>query len=654
MARIRFTEGERHVFRRRVYMPLSQWAADHLLVKDGPYAGGRYRRDVNPYLVEIMDTWSHPDVEQVVVCGSAQTGKSLVMHAALAYCVAMRPGPRMLAMQDDESLAKVVSNKLLPMFRASRPVRDMLSRVRIGQISFRDSTAIFLASAQSQNARASISIQDLMLDEEALYRQIAGQGVPALEFLERTRSYSRTRKVLRESKPIGGDECSIIQALDDCDEIRHFEARCPACMRHNELTEDGLTMAEKKAGPQDVERKKLARYKCAHCGYLWTDQMRDRAVAMGRWVAAEPVPGPRKVGFVVPAILSKNVSLSEILAAKMRAEASDSPALRQHYANGMWALPYRAVEMETEASAIMARIDKTLAPRTVPGDVVALTAGVDSQARGFWYAVWGWRPDLSSVLVDYGRLPDWDAVHALLLETRYAYEADGPQAGRSLGVWRAAIDSGGTRSDGEVISRTEDVYRWVRRYGGNRVFACKGASRESVTPVRAVSLDRFPSSRVRIPGGLWLYLLDTQYFKGLLFSRFGHDARQPVTLHNGTEQVFADHLSAESLQRDRNGKLVWVRKRKANHLLDCCMMAHACVDGSWLPSLHMLLEREAAARAVPVPPPTASVDLPMPTPVRDAGGEALRRPLPQRTLPVRSLPQRAPNRPGFMRRSPDF
>ena len=54
--RIRFTDGERHVFRKRPYEPLSEWAAANLLVKDGPYAGGRYRKDVNPYLVEIMQT----------------------------------------------------------------------------------------------------------------------------------------------------------------------------------------------------------------------------------------------------------------------------------------------------------------------------------------------------------------------------------------------------------------------------------------------------------------------------------------------------------------------------------------------------------------------------------------------------------------------
>ena len=50
MPSFRFTSGERHVFRRRAHISLSVWASQNIVVKDGPYAGGRYRRDVNPYL----------------------------------------------------------------------------------------------------------------------------------------------------------------------------------------------------------------------------------------------------------------------------------------------------------------------------------------------------------------------------------------------------------------------------------------------------------------------------------------------------------------------------------------------------------------------------------------------------------------------------
>lgn len=466
----------------------------------------------------------------------------------------------------------------------------MLGKVRAQHIGFRDGTSLFLASAQSPGQRASISIQDLFLDEEALYKQIAGQGVPVAEFKERTRSYARKHKILRVSKPIGGEECSIAQALSEMDELRHYLVRCPACQAYQPMIKDRLVLLEKGASPREIKERRLGRYRCAECGYLWTDYLRDQAVQHGHWEAEEPVSRPRSIGFLLPAILSANVSISEVVAEKVAAERSDSPATKQQYINGMWALPFRMVEMESKEEEILSLVDPELPPRTVPGDAVALTAGIDVQARGFWYVVKAWRPDMSSVLIDYGRLTDWPAVQALM-DTRYPFETRSPRAGQSLHIWRAGIDSGGTRLDDAVVSRTEEVYTFVRRHGQGRLFACKGLSRESHTPVRATMIDRLPSSRMRIPGGLWLYLLDTHYFKGLVFGRLRMDAHQPMTLHSKTDETFARQITAEVLERDRNGHLVWKRLRKSNHYLDCVMMADACVDGSWLPSFQLIVEQ---------------------------------------------------------------
>ena len=73
-------------------------------------------------------------------------------------------------------------------------------------------------------------------------------------------------------------------------------------------------------------------------------------------------------------------------------------------------------------------------------------------------------------------------------------------------------------------------------------------------------------------------------------------------------------------------------------------MASACVDGAWLPSFQMIVEREllaaAQARLVrPAVPEARGVD--------PRAGMISRPPLPARVLPGREAPQR--NRPGFLR-----
>ncbi|MGE4470962.1 MAG: terminase gpA endonuclease subunit [Desulfovibrio sp.] len=589
----RFTPGERHVFRRRPRVPVSRWAADNLVVPDGPFSGGRFRLDVNPYLAGIMDCWGEPWTEEVVVCGAPQTGKTLAMYACLAFGVEMRPGPRMLAMPDDDTLDRVGKGKLRPLFRACPPIRALLGRATASQIRFRDGTALYLSSAQSPAQRASISVQDLFLDEEALYRQIAGQGVPVLDFVERTRSYAHKRKILRVSKPVGGEDCSIVQAVrEGVDELRRFEARCPACMTFQVLEEPGLICTEKCESPTEIRRRRLGRYKCAHCGYLWSDHVRDVAVSYGRWAATEPVARPGRVGFHLPAILSRTVSLSEILAAQAAAEASDSPDEKQAYANGYWAEPYLAAEVAPEQSELLELREPDLAPRTVPREAVALTCGIDMQKRSFYFTVWAWAEGLRSWLVDYGRLRDWEDVLSLAAETCYPREGGG-----EMPIWRTALDTGGGRTDPGVLTRTEEAYQFLRTHHGYRLHGTKGLSRPSQTPVRWTVIDKMPKSKRPIMGGLTLYLLDVGYFKSLLFGRLTPEARQPARLYDAPEEDLADYLeqlTAERLVRGRDGKLRWERLHRNNHYLDATVLAHACADGSWTPSLQGMILRDKA------------------------------------------------------------
>ncbi|MBU1229539.1 MAG: phage terminase large subunit family protein [Proteobacteria bacterium] len=595
--RFRFTSPERHIFRRLPPQKPSDWAAEHLIVPDGPGAGGRWRRDVAPYAVGIMDTWAEPSVEEVLVCGTPQSGKTLIMYACLGYCVARRPGPRMLSMPDDPALAKVLEAKLKPLFRRTRPVARLLRKFRSGAILFRDGTALHLASAQSPSQRASISIQDLFMDEEDLYKQFAGAGVPVVDLMERTRQYRHKRKILRVSKPVGGEESSIWTAVHAADELRHFEVRCPACSEFQPMAEEGLVCltespSSKQTDTQRIKREGLGRYKCQCCGYLWTDHMRDVAVAAGRWRSTEPVARPRSVGFHLPAILSRAVSLSEILADKLAAEATDSPDVKQAYANGMWAEPYRPVVRETKESAILALRDPELPARTIPAGYVALTAGIDMQKHGFWFLVCAWTPGLECAVIDYGRLRDWEDVARLVWHTAYAQESGGP----ALPVWRAGLDTGGGKTDEDLLTRTEEAYAFIRRQPPNRVFATKGASRQMLTPVAWNVLDKMPRSRAPIPGGLTLYSLDPNYFKSLVHARLQADARQPLRLHRDCEESLAQQLAAERQVRSRSGQVSWERVHRDNHYLDCACLNFAAAHASWTPSLELLCQIEERRR----------------------------------------------------------
>lgn len=612
---VRFCEAERRVFARREQMSVSQWASRHLIVQDGIFRGSALRLDVSPFLAGPMDAFCRPGVREVVVCGALQVGKTLLEYAALGWSMDYTPGVKMLVMPTSDAMKRIREKKLEPLLRGSPRLRRLVDKYRMGSIVLRDGTSIELATAESPSQRASITVQDLFLDEEDLYGG-SGQSTALEDFKGRTRSYGDFARIMRVCQPKGGEESSIWQGITrQVDQLYCYEVACPSCRHAHLPVVEQIVVPGGEADARLVRSRKLARYQCPSCGYLWSDHARDVAVAQGGWrpyiwtgatfERAQEQARPASVGYHIPAILSRFVSLSDIASRRMQAEASDDPDIRRQYSNDDLALPWSPVEIVTDVKHLLSLRDPHLPARTVPHGAVALTCGIDVQKRGFWYLVRAWMPTLASFVIDYGYVEAWDDLAKLCFDTWYPVQgSDGADAGERMCIWRAGIDSGGTETDG-VFTRTEEVYMWVRAYGSGVVHACKGASRAQASPVRWVLRERMPHNGRPIPGGLRLHLLDTNVFKTLDFGRMlNEQSRQPLRFHADADDLLARHLTAERQVR-RSGRLVWESVHRENHLLDCLMLSAACADASWTPSLPLhvlqLQQQERASHATETP-----------------------------------------------------
>jgi phage terminase large subunit GpA-like protein len=583
-ARLRFTPGERDIFRRVPFMAPSEWAEKNYMVMDGPHAGTRWRNSLTPYLAGIMDAWAQDGVELVVVEGSPQTGKTATLHICLGYSVDRRPGPKMLAMDNEGNLGKVADNKLVPNFKASPVLRSKLVSKKSTEMRFRDGSVCYLAAASSASQRASVSVRDLFMDEPDLYEAQEEKAHPVDELLERTTSFSDSRKVLMISKPLGfSGESSIENALENCDEVRQRRVSCPACRHEQVMTDQGLVALHGETDTQRIRREKLGRYACQDCGTLWSDNYRNWAVKHGSWWAERPVREPVSIGFHLPALVSPFVSLSEILADKLEAEADGTPSKLMHYHNSRLASAWRPVVSETPAEQVLELVDATLEPRVVPAGAAWVTAGIDMQRSGFWFGVWAWSQTYENWLVDYGYLPDFDSVRSLVFETAYPVEG----SGRTMPIHRAGLDTGGGAGEGGKASMTEQAYQFVRGCPSGRLYAVKGAPRQFEKRVLPKAIGKMPSTKSRIPGGLNLYFLDTGWFKELVHASLRIDAAQPMHLHAETGKDFAEQITAER-QVLRKKKLLWEKIRRDNHLLDCAMIARACASPEWPPSMQGL------------------------------------------------------------------
>ena len=447
---------------------------------------------------------------------------------------------------------------------------------------------------------------------------------------------------MRVSKPVGDARSSIWQAVtDEVEQTLAYQVVCPSCFHPQFMVPERVRVLkinhggeEAEPNPTEIERERLGRYACENCQSLWTDAQRDMAVAHGRWQPvslsesgaipefrqADTIERPRRLGFYLPGILARAVSLSEVAAGQIKSNQSDEPDKKQAYQNGVWALPYVAVTMEPDEAAILKRRDFDLPARTVPHGAVALTCGIDMQKRGFYFLVEAWMPNKSRCIIDYGRLAEFEDITTLIWGTEYpVLNKDGEPSTDRMPIWRAGLDTGGTVTDDGVHTRTEESYEYLRRFGGGVLHAIKGSSRELPgVAVRWSVLDKMPGKQARIPGGLNLFLIDTHKIKSRMFnSLLDEDSRRPLKIYGhdlgldpaDQEHIhdeLAAHLSAERLVRAPNGKMIWEQVRKDNHYLDCLMIAEACADVSWSPSLdHLLMRQEAeeAAAAQPAPEP---------------------------------------------------
>ncbi|NCB23849.1 MAG: terminase, partial [Deltaproteobacteria bacterium] len=287
----------------------------------------------------------------------------------------------------------------------------------------------------------------------------------------------------------------------------------------------------------------------------------------------------------------------------MLAKLSDDPKVKQQYYNDDLGRPYSPVVMETDKEQLLKLREMSLPPRTVPHGAVALTCGIDVQKRGFWYLVRAWMPSLASYVVDYGYVETWEAVENICFDTYYpVLGQNGEDVGERMAIWRTAIDSGGTETEG-IYTRTEEVYMWVRQNGRGVVHACKGSSRAQSSPVRWVLRERMPHNGKPIPGGLRLHLIDTNAIKNTDIGRLlNEDSTQPLRFHTGADDMLVSHLTAERQVR-KGSALVWECVSKQNHLLDCLMLSAACADASWTPSLPLYvlqLRRQERADYAPV------------------------------------------------------
>ncbi len=449
---------------------------------------GRWQTSFTPYLRDIMDAATNPEVEKIVFMASSQIGKSACLESILGYYIHREPCPILFVAENEGKARAWAKESLEPMIRDT-PVLSALmdatsSRDRDNTIEMKKFPGGYLALAwaTSDATLSSRPVKLLLLDEIDAYKA-AKEGNPVELAEARLRSYAGA-KIVMVSSPRFKD-ASQIETEYQASYAGKFFVPCPHCGEFQVLQwKDKETGAYRVIWPEGRPRE--ATYACVSgCEIQHHDkrEMLDR----GEWRFEGEFNGT--VGFWLHELYSPFPRSTWGHMAERFLRAKKHPTSLQTFVNTSLAETWAPIQGEIELGTLPERCEQY--ETEVPAGVLVLTAGVDVQSSParLEYEIIGWGLDHENWAITRGVLfgdpagrAVWERLKAEL--TRSFLGADG----RTFTVKAACVDSGG--------HHTQEVYAFCRQNEGRRWFAVKGANSYGKPLITKPSLQGKPAVKL--------------------------------------------------------------------------------------------------------------------------------------------------------------
>lgn len=556
----------------------SAWAAENLIVPDGPLAGSRWSLALTPFWAEPLDCLS-PDspVNEVAIRKSAQTGWSQVAQAMVGVIIDLYPANALYVLPTVPAAREFNQEKLQPTLddtpALAGKVVAQTSRSADGSSSrFKKFPGgwLRLAGANSAADLRAKTVKIVIGDEIDEYpRDLDGQGSP-LEMMEaRQMSFLRFggwKRILGSTPTMDGD--SAIETAFLAGDQRFWTVTCPQCGEDHRFEWENLQYQE------TFPHKTV--HVCPHCGMPQSEADRLRMVPKGRWAATAPGPGkPRS--YHLDTLTSPLVPMDEIVA-KFLESQGDVTKLKTFY--NLWL--GRVFKVEGDAPPAENLFDRRsdYADRTVPYGGLVLTAGADVQKDRIECEVVAYGPGHTSWQVAFFVIDGDTQGHEVWAKfAKEVYTAEFPDhAGKPRRIEMLAIDSN---------YRSDMVYQFVRNKAD--AMAIRGMGKDT-HPVLGTPAKRDILANGRKIGAVMQWPVGTWQLKAAIFGRL---SLQGPTENGGypagwcfypkaRDLAYFQNLTSEKLVESitrRGVKYEWVRDTKfRNEPLDCRVYAEAAAE----------------------------------------------------------------------------
>lgn len=566
-----------------------EWAES--VIKTIPYSPkpGALTFSHTPYLRDpVRSATTEQGVSVVVLVAPVQGGKTLVFDLAAFFHAAENPGPMLILSDTDDNAKDYAETRLNILMENNSPVRELIPRSRTK--AKRDTRQLLngctiwtrgahnIANLQRRSIRTVIGDEIWLWPEGHIEQAVA-----------RTTAFEGWSRCIFGSQ--AGSEDQEMARLWESTDKREWSLTCPECGETYPWTWDMAVWdreAKTETGDPDLQVvKSTAHYECPRCKASWPDTRETRALLnrCSSYIPTNANAEPGKVGYHFTALSFYPLGALAVEYVKARLalkEANIEPF--KNFWQKRLALPWKddlgvaKAELPKTGHLFGAHSWPRMAwftpdgitqdkPEEVAGCYPCACMAVDVQLTHFWYIIRAWDTEGGSMLIDCGRLEEWDQI---------------ARKARDFGIAPMCVYVDYGFQPGVVIS--ESAKRgWT---------PCKGHDRASWRHGRGKGARDYrpysPPRKVVYTRSYFVIDFSTYTMKDLiLFARQRtKNGRAPRwDAPDDAPDDYREHLNGER-RKLVNRKYIWERiGNRPNHMLDCEGMAFLFALQAGLPVL---------------------------------------------------------------------
>lgn len=376
----RLYDGTSSRWRKPARLTLAEWSERNITLSK-EYADKASRLRLYQWQKEIFNSFTDLRTNEITVCCSTQSVKTLYIQCAMAYCIAEDQGPILIVQPKEDDARAFSKERLGPMIRDCDALRGLISESEKGGNTILTKEfpggSVAIVGAISPGNLARRSIRYIFFDEVDKYPASAGkEGDPLTLGRERTITFGHRRKIVYTCSPTISGQSRIMKSYTDSDQRKPY-VPCHACNHYQVLNFRAQVKYDTSLAPEIQHTS--AYYECENpdCRAKWTDEQRWQACQKAEWRALKPFQG--HAGFWINHLYSPFKTISDIV--KGYIQAKDNPTELQAFVNTNLAEVWEVEGSAPDPDVLYGRREDY--PHTdmpvIPRRGLFLTAAVDVQ-----------------------------------------------------------------------------------------------------------------------------------------------------------------------------------------------------------------------------------------------------------------------------------